>query len=115
MLDRSPAFLLCVLCSYSLTECFKLNVLTCAPGVRSRSVWDTWHELRVSRTAKSGILQVDSQRPREGIAEVFKLYTCCIKLVCVIFHHKRAENLKTTSAMEDSHTIICRFSVYLHL
>ncbi|KAF7652997.1 hypothetical protein LDENG_00088920, partial [Lucifuga dentata] len=30
---------------------------------------DTWHELRVSRTAKSGILQVDSQRPMEGIAE----------------------------------------------
>ncbi|KAM4616582.1 pikachurin [Polymixia lowei] len=30
---------------------------------------DTWHELRVSRTAKSGILQVDNQRPMEGIAE----------------------------------------------
>uniref|UniRef100_A0A3Q3MYT4 EGF like, fibronectin type III and laminin G domains n=1 Tax=Labrus bergylta TaxID=56723 RepID=A0A3Q3MYT4_9LABR len=30
---------------------------------------NTWHELRVSRTAKSGILQVDSQRPMEGIAE----------------------------------------------
>uniref|UniRef100_A0A3Q0R9J7 EGF like, fibronectin type III and laminin G domains n=1 Tax=Amphilophus citrinellus TaxID=61819 RepID=A0A3Q0R9J7_AMPCI len=30
---------------------------------------DSWHELRVSRTAKSGILQVDSQRPVEGIAE----------------------------------------------
>uniref|UniRef100_I3KCH4 EGF like, fibronectin type III and laminin G domains n=1 Tax=Oreochromis niloticus TaxID=8128 RepID=I3KCH4_ORENI len=30
---------------------------------------DSWHELRVSRTAKSGILQVDSQRPMEGIAE----------------------------------------------
>ncbi|XP_034547111.1 pikachurin isoform X3 [Notolabrus celidotus] len=30
---------------------------------------DTWHELRVSRTAKSGILQVNSQRPMEGIAE----------------------------------------------
>uniref|UniRef100_A0A3Q4BDR2 Uncharacterized protein n=1 Tax=Mola mola TaxID=94237 RepID=A0A3Q4BDR2_MOLML len=30
---------------------------------------DAWHELRVSRTAKSGILQVDSQRPVEGIAE----------------------------------------------
>ncbi|XP_076027092.1 pikachurin [Genypterus blacodes] len=30
---------------------------------------DTWHELRVSRTAKSGILQVDNQSPREGIAE----------------------------------------------
>lgn len=32
---------------------------------------DAWHELRVSRTAKSGILQVDSQKPVEGIAEVF--------------------------------------------
>lgn len=30
---------------------------------------NSWHELRVSRTAKSGILQVDSQRPVEGIAE----------------------------------------------
>ncbi|XP_054630207.1 pikachurin [Dunckerocampus dactyliophorus] len=30
---------------------------------------DAWHELRVSRTAKSGILQVDSQRPVEGFAE----------------------------------------------
>ncbi|KAM8887242.1 pikachurin isoform 2-T2 [Spinachia spinachia] len=30
---------------------------------------ETWHELRVSRTAKSGILQVDSQRPMDGIAE----------------------------------------------
>ncbi|KAM7392068.1 hypothetical protein PAMP_022707 [Pampus punctatissimus] len=30
---------------------------------------DGWHELRVSRTAKSGILQVDSQRPQEAIAE----------------------------------------------
>ncbi|XP_061585245.1 pikachurin isoform X2 [Cololabis saira] len=30
---------------------------------------DSWHELRVSRTAKSGILQVDSQKPMEGIAE----------------------------------------------
>ncbi|XP_075875679.1 pikachurin isoform X1 [Nelusetta ayraudi] len=30
---------------------------------------DSWHELRVSRTAKSGILQVDTQRPIEGIAE----------------------------------------------
>ncbi|KAK5603998.1 hypothetical protein CRENBAI_024714 [Crenichthys baileyi] len=30
---------------------------------------DSWHELRVSRTAKSGILHVDNQRPIEGIAE----------------------------------------------
>ncbi|XP_029916690.1 pikachurin [Myripristis murdjan] len=30
---------------------------------------DTWHELRLSRTAKSGILQVDNQRPMEGITE----------------------------------------------
>ncbi|MEQ2214959.1 hypothetical protein XENOCAPTIV_024695 [Xenoophorus captivus] len=31
---------------------------------------DSWHELRVSRTAKSGILHVDNQRPIGGIAEV---------------------------------------------
>ncbi|XP_026096298.1 pikachurin [Carassius auratus] len=30
---------------------------------------DAWHELRVSRTAKNGILQVDNQRPVEGMAE----------------------------------------------
>ncbi|KAM4745930.1 pikachurin isoform 3-T3 [Anableps anableps] len=30
---------------------------------------NSWHELRVSRTAKSGILQVDNQKPMEGIAE----------------------------------------------
>ncbi|XP_038161879.1 pikachurin isoform X2 [Cyprinodon tularosa] len=30
---------------------------------------DSWHELRVSRTAKSGILQVDNQKPTEGIVE----------------------------------------------
>ncbi|POI34665.1 hypothetical protein CIB84_001583, partial [Bambusicola thoracicus] len=29
-----------------------------------------WHELRVSRTAKNGILQVDKQKPVEGMAEV---------------------------------------------
>jgi len=34
---------------------------------------DSWHELRVSRTAKSGILQVDTQKPMEGIAEVYHL------------------------------------------
>lgn len=42
----------------------------CCRSVEQISM-DTWHELRVSRTAKSGILQVDSQRPVEGIAEVF--------------------------------------------
>ncbi|KAF5885070.1 pikachurin isoform X2, partial [Clarias magur] len=30
---------------------------------------NTWHDLRVSRTAKSGILQVDNQQPVEGSAE----------------------------------------------
>ncbi|CAG5923603.1 unnamed protein product [Menidia menidia] len=30
---------------------------------------NSWHELRVSRTAKSGILQVDNQKSMEGIAE----------------------------------------------
>lgn len=29
-----------------------------------------WHELRVSRTAKNGILQVDKQKAVEGMAEV---------------------------------------------
>lgn len=29
-----------------------------------------WHELRVSRTAKNGILQVDEQKVVEGMAEV---------------------------------------------
>lgn len=38
---------------------------------------DAWHELRVSRTAKSGILQVDNQKPVEGIAEVF----CCFEVL----------------------------------
>ncbi|XP_043925832.1 pikachurin [Protopterus annectens] len=28
-----------------------------------------WHDLRISRTAKNGILQVDDQRPVEGMAE----------------------------------------------
>uniref|UniRef100_A0A8C4RXC5 EGF like, fibronectin type III and laminin G domains n=1 Tax=Erpetoichthys calabaricus TaxID=27687 RepID=A0A8C4RXC5_ERPCA len=28
-----------------------------------------WHEMRVSRTAKNGILQVDNQKPVEGMAE----------------------------------------------
>ncbi|XP_015195849.2 pikachurin isoform X2 [Lepisosteus oculatus] len=30
---------------------------------------NTWHEVHVSRTAKNGILQVDSQNPMEGMAE----------------------------------------------
>ncbi|XP_061674359.1 pikachurin isoform X2 [Syngnathoides biaculeatus] len=34
-----------------------------------RVAMDAWHELRVSRTAKSGILQVDSQKAVEGFAE----------------------------------------------
>lgn len=38
---------------------------------------NAWHELKVSRTAKSGILQVDSQRPKEGIAEV-PLHECIL-------------------------------------
>lgn len=29
-----------------------------------------WHELRVSRTAKNGILQVDKQKVVEGMAKV---------------------------------------------
>lgn len=40
---------------------------------------DKWHELRVSRTAKSGIIQVDSQRPKEGITEVFIFLSALLK------------------------------------
>uniref|UniRef100_A0A673CFM7 EGF like, fibronectin type III and laminin G domains n=1 Tax=Sphaeramia orbicularis TaxID=375764 RepID=A0A673CFM7_9TELE len=40
----------------------------CGSGEAQISL-DSWHELRVSRTAKSGILQVDNQKPMEGIAE----------------------------------------------
>ena len=29
-----------------------------------------WHELRVWRTGRAGILQVDNQRPAHGLAEV---------------------------------------------
>lgn len=47
-----------------------LILFLCRRSVEQISM-DAWHELRVSRTAKSGILQVDSQRPVEGIAEVF--------------------------------------------
>lgn len=47
-----------------------LVLFLCCRSVEQISM-DAWHELRVSRTAKSGILQVDSQRPVEGIAEVF--------------------------------------------
>lgn len=34
-----------------------------------------WHELRVSRTAKNGILQVDKQKVVEGMAEV-RTHSC---------------------------------------
>lgn len=74
---------------FSASSIFSFYILTGRPF----NVWDdlwcrseekigleTWHELRVSRTAKSGILQVDSQRPMEGIAEVlwffFVAYSC---------------------------------------
>lgn len=52
---------------------------------------DVWHELRVSRTAKNGILQVDNQRPVEGMAEVNSfilfenIYSTVQKLVSVRF------------------------------
>lgn len=40
-----------------------------------------WHELRVSRTAKNGILQVDKQKPVEGMAEV-SLWQTCLECSC---------------------------------
>ncbi|KAJ8401580.1 hypothetical protein AAFF_G00378970 [Aldrovandia affinis] len=43
----------------------------CGSGPRSEEPvsMGSWHELRVSRTAKNGILQVDNQTPTEGMAE----------------------------------------------
>lgn len=54
---------------------------------------DAWHELRVSRTAKSGILQVDNQRPIEGIAEVI-----CLKMHDVGFVATRGQKNFTTNS-----------------
>lgn len=69
-----------------------LVLFLCCRSVEQISM-DAWHELRVSRTAKSGILQVDSQRPVEGIAEVFlsehlQFPSGCLRLsfVCIMFH-----------------------------
>lgn len=51
-----------------VTKCFMCDDL-CYRSDEQISL-DSWHELRVTRTAKSGILQVDSQRAVEGISEV---------------------------------------------
>ncbi|XP_058633388.1 pikachurin [Onychostoma macrolepis] len=50
---------------------FRFDCGSGATVIRSEEAvaMDVWHELRVSRTAKNGILQVDNQRPVEGMAE----------------------------------------------
>ncbi|XP_051952065.1 pikachurin-like isoform X1 [Xyrauchen texanus] len=50
---------------------FRFDCGSGATVIRSEEAvtMDTWHELRVSRTAKNGILQVDNQRPVEGMTE----------------------------------------------
>ncbi|KAL0194125.1 hypothetical protein M9458_012421, partial [Cirrhinus mrigala] len=50
---------------------FRFDCGSGATVIRSEEAiaMDMWHELRVSRTAKNGILQVDNQRPVEGMAE----------------------------------------------
>ncbi|XP_073808036.1 pikachurin isoform X4 [Danio rerio] len=50
---------------------FRFDCGSGATVIRSEEAiaMNVWHELRVSRTAKNGILQVDNQRPVEGMAE----------------------------------------------
>ncbi|XP_016362502.1 pikachurin-like [Sinocyclocheilus anshuiensis] len=50
---------------------FRFDCGSGATVIRSEEAvaMDVWHELRVSRTAKNGILQADNQRPVEGMAE----------------------------------------------
>ncbi|KAL2091752.1 hypothetical protein ACEWY4_011550 [Coilia grayii] len=50
---------------------FRFDCGSGATVIRSEEAlaMNSWHEVRVSRTAKSGILQVDNQRPTEGKAE----------------------------------------------
>uniref|UniRef100_A0AAY4CFV7 Pikachurin n=1 Tax=Denticeps clupeoides TaxID=299321 RepID=A0AAY4CFV7_9TELE len=60
--------------SISLVDGFLEFRFDCGSGatvIRSEEAisMGSWHELHVSRTAKSGILQVDNQRPMEGKAE----------------------------------------------
>lgn len=67
--DASRDFL-----AVSLAEGYVEFRFDCGSGeavIRSEEqvAMDTWHELRLSRTAKSGILEVDNQKPVEGIAE----------------------------------------------
>lgn len=61
-------------------------LLLCCRSVEQISM-DAWHELRVSRTAKSGILQVDSQRPVEGIAEVVRASSVSLGLRGIFFRN----------------------------
>lgn len=50
---------------------YLMPFLRCLPCRSEETIaMNSWHEVRVSRTAKSGILQVDNQRPTEGKAEV---------------------------------------------
>lgn len=52
------------------------NIIASVVRSEEAAAMDVWHELRISRTAKNGILQVDNQRPVEGMAEVnsFRLF-----------------------------------------
>uniref|UniRef100_UPI00398F6E33 pikachurin isoform X2 n=1 Tax=Pristiophorus japonicus TaxID=55135 RepID=UPI00398F6E33 len=50
---------------------FRFDCGSGTAAIRSREpiALHEWHEVKVSRTAKNGILQVDDQRPVEGMAE----------------------------------------------
>ena len=88
-------FLNCSLSALLSQYIFKLDDWNCVCYRSDEQIsLDKWHELRVSRTAKSGILQVDSQRPIEGIAEVFCFWveeSCSMSF----FYYKRAGQTHT--------------------
>ncbi|KAJ8262647.1 hypothetical protein COCON_G00151040 [Conger conger] len=65
----SRDFLAITLADRYLEFCFDCGSGPAVIRSEERVSVGAWHELRVSRTAKNGILQVDNQRPMEGMAE----------------------------------------------
>ncbi len=69
----------------------QVNIIASVVRSEEAVAMDVWHELCVSRTAKNGILQIDNQRPVEGMAEVnsfilfLNIYSTVQKLVSVRF------------------------------
>lgn len=116
VLDRSPLILFCVTFSflflwYYLTRCPIPNVMICATGVRSRSVWT--HGMSWGCLAQQRVVSC-RWTARGQWKELLRYFiTCCIKLVCVLFDHKRAEKpFNKPSNRAFAHTsCVCKCSV----